>query len=191
MHPPSYAQATDDKVLVTSRTFAVIGIGRIDMSEGERTIEIERDRGNVEEREAYLLYTRRACTDSGAAERREVAREGSRKETVEVKIERGRGDACVFCKWRLVERRARHDSLFFFLVVAGTRVPARPTRGASVLDRRLCREIRPCGKLMRVHGRYRLTFHSFPLYTSRWYRYPGRGTAYVVSRFAVSEERRC
>lgn len=75
MHPPSCGQATGDKVLVTSRTFAVIGIGRIDMSEGERAIETERDRGSVEEREAYLLYTRRACTDGGVAERREVASE--------------------------------------------------------------------------------------------------------------------
>lgn len=51
------------------------------MSEGERTIEIERDRSNVEEREGYLLYTRRACTNSGAAVRE--ARGGTRSKKEE------------------------------------------------------------------------------------------------------------
>ena len=43
MHPSSFPQAVDDKVLVTSRSFAVIGIGRIDTSERGRKNKIEKD----------------------------------------------------------------------------------------------------------------------------------------------------
>lgn len=135
MHPSPYSRAVDDKVLVTSRTFTVIGIGRIDMSEGERTNVIEKDREMLK-RGRYVESTK-------------VGRDESSRSETGIKIKRGRIDACVSVNGARLSV-ARHDSLFLFLVVAVTRVPARHTRGASVLDRRLCREIRV--KPMRVYS---------------------------------------
>lgn len=77
-----------------------------------------------------------------------MGRDESSKSGTDRELERTRGDACVSVNgaWLSV---ARHNSLFLFLVVTVTRVPAHRSRGASVLDRRLCREIRE--KPIRVH----------------------------------------